>query len=193
MTSKNIFIAVGVLVMLGVGFYFYTHTATTPSVSTDTVEMIPISYTPPTSDAAPAGSHTYTNAQFHFSLQYPQDFNVKDRAEAGGAHTTTFESADGHEFQIFIRPYAEAQITALQIKIDTHGSAKGTPQEVVIGSDIHALLFESADPVLGALREVWFIYPEPGRGVQSYLFEVTTYLELDTWLADILKTLQFTG
>jgi hypothetical protein len=37
---------------------------------------------------------------------------------------------------------------------------------------------------MGDARELWFIR-------DGYLYEVTTYKPLDTWLADIMKTWQF--
>ncbi len=161
--------------------------ASQPSIATSTVESegIVTSYIPPTADSAPSGSHTYTNAEYGFSLMYPEELGVSDRQEEGNAHTTTFESVDGNKgFQIYIRPYGEDQITASQIQADTQGTGRGVPQEAFIGGGIRALIFYSNNAILGELREVWFMY-------DGYLFEVTTYKELDTWLAEIMKTWKF--
>jgi hypothetical protein len=38
---------------------------------------------------------------------------------------------------------------------------------------------------LAASREIWFIH-------DGFLYEVTTYKELDSWLATIMQTWQFT-
>jgi hypothetical protein len=45
-------------------------------------------------------------------------------------------------------------------------------------------MFFSQNPVMGETREVWFIK-------DGYLYEVTTYRELDSWLSQIMATWQW--
>jgi hypothetical protein len=67
---------------------------------------------------------------------------------------------------------------------DTQGTATGTPEEIMLGSGIHALTFESWDATLGQMREVWFIHA-------GTLYEVTTFAPLTSWLDAILQTWKF--
>jgi hypothetical protein len=139
--------------------------------------------------AAPTGSiirdeasptYVYTNPAYHFSLSFPKELAVTEYAEKGGGRTITFEESDKVGFQVFIIPYPGTQIAQSRINLDTRGSAEGRPLQAVIGN-MPALLFFSKDPLLGRLREVWFLH-------DGYLYEVTTYDELDSWLAGIMKT-----
>ncbi len=136
-----------------------------------------------TSVAAEGGS-TYKNATYHFTLKHPQELVVKEYAEKGGGHTIAFEDATGnYGFQIYITPYAESQITESRIAMDTRNGLEGIPQEVTI-TGMPALLFFSENQVAGRLREVWFIH-------EGYLYEVSTYAELDEWLAGIMSSWRF--
>jgi hypothetical protein len=47
-----------------------------------------------------------------------------------------------------------------------------------------ATMFYGTNAIMGDTREVWFI-----KG--GLLYEVTTYQQLDTWLAQIMQTWQF--
>jgi len=133
----------------------------------------------------PDGSVAYQNAHYGFSLAYPKNLSVSERSEAAGSYTVSFEDEHSNQgFQIFVLPYADSQISLSRIQEDTHNTAAGTPQEVVLQNGAHALVFESSDPVLGPLREVWFLHG-------GYLFEATGYAGEDEWLAGILSTLRF--
>jgi hypothetical protein len=57
------------------------------------------------------------------------------------------------------------------------------PTEIMIDGT-RATMFFGHNPIMGDTREVWFIHG-------GYLYEVTTYKELDQWLADIMKTWRF--
>ena len=148
-------------------------------------ESVATPYVPLVSDDAPVAAHSYTNSKFGFSLAYPEELEVADRIEKGGAHTVTFESLSGEKgFQIFIRPYTEAQISSSAIQKDTRDSAKGEPVEIVVGEGIRALLFGSSNPLFGEMREVWFLH-------DGYLYEVTTYADLESWLSSIMESWRF--
>lgn len=130
----------------------------------------------------PVGGELYRNERYGFSIVLPHAFEVSERDEGGGARTISF-SSDQQEFQIYVLPYREGQITSSRIAKDTRNSAT-QPQEVLLGDGVRALIFTSSDPFFGELREVWFLH-------EGYLFEVTTYLELDEWLAGTMRTWHF--
>lgn len=124
----------------------------------------------------------FAHPSLHFSFFVPVGTAVAVRPEAGGAETDVFTSAkDEKEFQLFILPYHEGAISSSRIEEDTHGTATGTPQEIVIGSGLHALAFTSADPRFGRMREVWFLF-------NGHLIEATTYIQDDEWLSKILNS-----
>jgi hypothetical protein len=92
---------------------------------------------------------------------------------------------DTKGFQIFIVPYAEAQISQERIKGDLAGAPMENVTPIVLAGNVPAVHFESRAPIIGDSSEVWFIH-------NGYLYEVTTYRAQDTWLAGILATVQFT-
>ena len=57
------------------------------------------------------------------------------------------------------------------------------PTDVIVDG-AHATMFFGNNAIMGDTREVWFI-----RG--GFLYEVTTYKELDTWLGGIMRTWKF--
>jgi hypothetical protein len=137
-------------------------------------------------DTVPAGMMRYQNPAYGFSLIIPETMDVSSFDEPGAAQTVRFETPGSDpplDFQLYIIPYAPGTITSSQIAKDTHGTATGTPQEVVLGSGVHGLIFTSTHPVMGAMREVWFLR-------NDHLIEATTYAGNDTWLAGILNTLE---
>ena len=130
----------------------------------------------------PEGKRLYIQPAFRFSLILPEEMEVEAVQESGGAHTLTFTLSDSSQsFQIYSLPYKNETITSSRIAKDTHGTAKGEPAEVVLGGGVRGLMFESENPALGRLLEVWFIHN--GR-----LFEVTTSIDNQPWLAEILNT-----
>jgi hypothetical protein len=46
-------------------------------------------------------------------------------------------------------------------------------------------MFYGNNSIMGDTREIWFIHG-------GFLYEVTTYKQLDSWLAPIMQTWQFT-
>lgn len=133
-------------------------------------------------EGASAHFSTFENAQYGFALAHPQELQVQQYKEAAGSMTITFDDPQSdRDFQIFVLPYRESQIASSRIEKDTKGTAKGTPEEIIIGSGVRALLFESNDPLLGSLREVWFIS-------SGFLYEVTLPVGHDEWIAGILWT-----
>jgi hypothetical protein len=179
---KFFFISVFLLVFAAIAggiVYWKQNAVTTSNTSAGAV------FAGRSASSSPEGSITYQNAQYGFALAYPKELSVFDRAEAGGSYTFSFESQDSDKgFQVFVLPYNNPQIALSRIQEDTHNTAAGTPQEAVLPNGTHALVFESRDPLLGAMREVWFLHG-------GYLFEVTGYVGQDDWLAGVLSTWRF--
>jgi hypothetical protein len=133
---------------------------------------------------APNGYLPYSNAQFHFSLSYPKDLQVQEYNEAGGGLTVTSQDilAD-QEFQVYVSAYSDSEITDARFKLDEPSGVKIDPTNVTVDG-ARGIEFFSNAPRLNDTREVWFI-----RG--GFLYEVTTYKELDAWLQPILESWRF--
>lgn len=140
------------------------------------------------------GYQTFTHPTFAFSVEYPNTFVIEAYKEKDGGETIIFQTQDEKKlgFQIFISPFGEDEvITRERILEDIPFTTVLEPQEVIIGNPsvnsgqvIHALVFWSEDPSVGKTREVWFTYG-------GNLYEITTYAELDSWLAQILSSWRF--
>lgn len=135
----------------------------------------------------PAGEKEYYNPQYKFSLLYPDSLSVKEFPEAGGAMTVTFEYDDKKMlsgFQIFIVPFSSAQITPERFKQDNPSGVRKNLKNITVDGATGAS-FYSTNATLGDTAEVWFVHG-------GYLYEVNTFKELDTWLADIMQSWKFT-
>ncbi len=182
-TSRALLVTLALVLIAGAALYLYKDSGVV-APGTATNEPAPVTYQPPEGDSAPVGMRTYMNKKYGFSLRYPNELQVIERKEGADADSITFDNADGSRgFQIFIVKYGEPQITKSRIDLDTKKGGEGDPVEIVLPAT-RALMFFSRDPMFGRLREVWFI-----RG--GYLYEVTTYAELEAWLSEILTTLKF--
>jgi len=130
----------------------------------------------------------FTHPRYNFTLEFPKELAVGRFPEGTASETIVFQQAgEKVGFQIFVTPYAEDKITEERLAKDVKGGQIEEPTEVLIGKEgnIRALVFWSEDPLVGRLREVWFIN-------DGFIYEVTAYAELDKWLATILATWQFT-
>ncbi len=132
----------------------------------------------------------FVHPRYGFSLVVPKDLDIARVDEGQGTETIVFtpmvQDADA-VLQIFVTPYLPREITSERLAKDVPGGEIKNVTEVMIGadSDIRAVRFSSEHPGLGEAREVWFLR-------NGYLFEVTSRMENDAWLATVLKTWQFT-
>jgi hypothetical protein len=139
----------------------------------------------------PEGWSFYENKKYNFTLGVPGTLKMQDYSEGGGAHTFTFQDKQSRDgFQIFIVPYTESQITDERFRKDVPSGVFEQPTDIYIDG-VQATMFLSTNAAMGPTVEVWFIYPEPGRGVQSYLYEVTTYRDLLSLLSEVMQTWRF--
>jgi hypothetical protein len=167
---------------LGTDAPYVTSAATGKPVPQPLIPGVTTTAIPPRE--APDGAKEYHNYTYHFSLFYPDTMTVQEYKEKGTALTVVFQSTiDDKTFQIYIQPYGETQVTPARFKLDEPSGMMASSTDTTVDG-VPAKAFYSADASLGATREVWFI-----RG--GFLYELTTYSALDTWLDGLLSTWQF--
>lgn len=184
----HIFLAVlGIVLCGGVLFYAITHPVAHPDLTSSLAAPSPAGTTgtTPAERIAPQGFKEYHNLTYHFSLFYPETLVMKEYKEVGTALTVTFQATDGSNqgFQIFVVPYGEKTISAARLKQDIPSGVVEEQTQIVLDGK-PATMFYSKNAILGETREVWFIN-------HGFLYEVTTYKALDTWLAEVMQTWKF--
>lgn len=138
-------------------------------------------YTP---RAAPQGQKEYHNLTYRFSLFYPDDLSLTTYHGAGSTLTLTFQTTDGSKgFQIFVTPYGASQVTPERFKMDEPSGVMASSTNIMLDG-VSATVFFGSNTAMGDTREVWAIY-------HGFLFEVSTYKDLDAWLSQIMSTWQF--
>jgi hypothetical protein len=132
----------------------------------------------------PTGYLPYSNPQYHFSVYYPPNLQLHTYNEEGGGFTAAFQNPTTNVgFEVYVTPYSATQITEQEFKLDEPSGVDNQPTPVTIDG-VPATMFYGSNSVMGDTREIWFIH---GR----FLYEVTTYKQLDSWLAPIMQTWQF--
>jgi hypothetical protein len=135
-------------------------------------------------NTTPAGYLAYHNDAYHFSLVYPDNLSVAEHDQSGGDVTFTFEDDKNVQgFQIFIQPFSGTQITDAQFEADDPSGVRDDPESFTLDG-ASGVAFYSQDHLLGATREMWFIHG-------GYLYEVTTFKELSSWLDSIMQSWEF--
>lgn len=173
--------AITLVVIIGAASTLFISTGDEPSQANITSSE----HTTEENNSTPIGKKRYTHPSYLFSLLVPEEVQVESHYEEGGAETVVFSVPNTDpvlDFQLYIVPYSATTITSSQVAKDTHGRAVTEPAEVILGSGIRGIIFETEDPRLGRLREVWFL-------MNGHLYEATTHIDNESWLADILDTL----
>ena len=133
---------------------------------------------------APEGQKEFHNEQYGFSLFYPADLAVQEFDEGGGARTFVFgDQAHEKGFQIFVIPYAEEQVDRERFLKDSPSGVMQEPIDVLIDG-AKGTIFFGRNSIMGDTREAWFIHG-------GFLYEVTTYKDLDAWLGGIMQSWQW--
>jgi len=127
--------------------------------------------------------YKFIHPDYGFSLEYPKELEIRGYQEDEESQTIVFQKKGGRGgFQIFVTPFEEeGALTKERIIQDLPSALIDEVQEVVLGDGTRALIFWSEDSFIGRTREVWFLSG-------NYLYEITTYADLDVWLAEVLKT-----
>lgn len=152
--------------------------------STTTVAVPePLKESEPATQAVSADLRSYTNRAYHFYIEFPKGLVGHEYAEHDGAMSVTFQNPETNAgFQVYVTPYAGKQIDDARFKLDNPSGVRIDPTPVVVDG-VTATMFFSKN-VIGDTREVWFIH-------DGYLYEVTSYKELDAWLAEIMRSWKF--
>ena len=151
---------------------------------------------------SPVGKKVYQNAVYGFSFEYPEDFRITEIPEDLGTTILVEKPGTRESFQIFISEFDEpGPITAERVRQDLPDLPMENPQQVILGSrtsdgsptsgGITALIFFGEDAALGKTREVWFIWPDDPRVAGNYLYQVTTYPDLDGLVGPVMDSLTF--
>lgn len=133
----------------------------------------------------PPGYFEYRTVPYHFSILFPQEFEVKEYGGNGDSLTVTFEDKSGEPkgFQIFATPYNYPVVSGERFKMDNPSGVYTEPVDVMVAG-VRATIFYSQNVRLGETREVWFIR-------NGMLYEVNTRRAHDEWLAGHMKSWMF--
>jgi hypothetical protein len=167
-----------IVALAGVGYFVFKNSSGPLNIS-----QLQLSGTASSTNVA-QDTAVYSDPNFKFALSYPKDLEVHVYDEDDGSRTVTFEGASpGEGFQVYVTPYAETAITDAQFKKDDPSGVMQDSQDVSIGG-VPAKVFTGHNDEMGDTREVWFIH-------NGYLYEVTTYKALDSWLTNIMESWKF--
>ncbi len=132
----------------------------------------------------PQGYKEFRNEFYWFQMLYPANMTATLKPESGSAATITFEE-QGHakDFELYVVPYGEQQITETRFKLDEPSGVMNEPREITVGG-VTARFFYGKDAALGETAEVWFIN-------KGFLYEMVTTKANATVLIEILKGWMF--
>ncbi len=175
---------IAVIIALGLTVEIFSAISARSNLAEDPKKVNEVTITTPFPPPKIVGENKlYQSQLLRFSILYPKNLSVKEYGE-GNTSTITFEDATSTKsFQIFVVPYQESQISDERFKMDVPSGVMKEPIDVIIGG-IRGTMFYSQNAVLGETREVWFVN-------NGFLYEITAYADLDSWLAEILSTWQF--
>jgi hypothetical protein len=161
----------------GVAAEFALGTVSTSSPQASHVETLPSRQLLP-------GVKEYRNNDYHFSVKYPGDLPPQETHDRGYGMTVAFQKNAGEEgFQIYVTPVNGTKITEERFLMDEPSGVRNDQTETLVDG-AHALAFHGFDAVMGQTYEVWFI-----KG--GFLYEVSTYKEIEPGLNEVLSTWRF--
>ena len=156
-------------------------TTTLPLDAATSTSEVPQVQLPP----VPDGFKQYKSDQYGFALDYPQELPANESHDEGYAMTVAFQEKSGEAgFQIYVAPINGTQITPDRFHMDEPSGVRRDPKDRTVDG-VQAVSFHGFDAAMGETYEIWFI-----RG--GFLYEISTYKELGSWLDDIMKTWRFT-
>ena len=213
MSKKLIIIIIVIIIVLSGAIYlvFSKYRERSEQVSTNINEYPSVSGNEKTFEITPSNdnpeNNLYTDSQYNFSFQYPKDFTATKFQEGESGNTILVQYREQSEqvsnniandssqvstsinnnssFQIFISPFDEpGPLTKERILMDLPDLIIKNPEQRVLKNGAVGLIFFSEEPSIGETREVWFVH-------NGYLYQISTYKELDGLVADILGTWKF--
>lgn len=129
------------------------------------------------------GMRIYKSLLLRFQVSYPEELSVREYTK-GNTSTIVFEDPTGQQgFQVFVVPYDEPTVSEKRFKMDVPSGVMKDPIQITIDG-VSATAFWSTNSLFGETREVWFIR-------DGFLYEITTYKDLDPWLSRIMTTWRF--
>jgi hypothetical protein len=184
---KKTLIGIGLMFLLaGAGIFFYQYrsgaaTYMADAASSTGATVIATESVPP---VIPTGYKEYKNDQYHFSVDYPEGLAPQEFHDSGPGLIVSFQSGAGQEgFQIYVAPVNGTQVTPERFKLDEPSGVMKDAVDTTVDGMV-AKKFTSLDSSLGETWEIWFIK-------DGFLYEVTTYKQLDSWLDGIMQTWKF--
>ena len=144
-------------------------------------------------------NNLYIDSQYKFSFEYPKHFTATKFSEGESGNTILVQYREqseqvstsinkypkGASFQIFIAPFDEpGPLTKERVLEDLPDLIIKNPEQRVLKNGEVALMFFSQESSIGETREIWFIH-------NGFLYQISTYKELDSLVAKILETWKF--
>lgn len=135
-------------------------------------------------------SKGYRNEAYGFTFRYPADFTVTSMPIDGGDVVLVQNTKKNIGVQILITGTEEgvSEVTEADIKASLPELLVQDSQPLLLGEDGSSgkgLAFVSDNESFGGKsREVWFVYG-------GYLYQISTYAELDEFLKGLFATWQF--
>lgn len=141
----------------------------------------------------PKLSKIYSDTDYGFSLNVPEDFSMR-KVVIDGITTIVFENIKNEGIQMNISKFDERELKVVRgIKIFDKEHIQNSlldmqileDQPVEIGSGYRGLAFKSnTDAFDGASREVWFVF-------RGNLYQISTYDRFDELLKEMFVTWNF--
>jgi hypothetical protein len=142
------------------------------------------------SHSSKAGIYAHIDGDFTF--EYPSDFTFTDLYETDDTTKAEKENIIFHgkdskdNFQIVISGFDEEPVTLARVKREVPSLGLSDAQEISI-EGARGVIFSSTDAdTKMATREIWFSHA-------GILYQISTYPEFDSRMADILTTWKWMG
>ncbi|MDO8594907.1 MAG: hypothetical protein Q7R93_05380 [bacterium] len=132
-------------------------------------------------------TETYKNAKYRFSFKYPEGYTVRSIPDeaTGGDIVLVQDLAGKAGVQIALSPFDEPNAVLTPNRVEQEaGITVESPQDVLIGKSGKGLAFIGHGTDFGTSREVWFVFG-------TTLYQMSTYIEWDELLKNVLSTWQF--
>jgi hypothetical protein len=186
MRSYTAWIAIGIFVSgIVAGFFVWKQSTSGAAAGFSLTTITPTPQNVDTPNIAVLDDYKeYRNQQLGFSVHYPADIPPKEYTDQPPGFTVAFQNGDGTAgFQIYAAPIDGTEITKERFARDEPSGVRKDPEDTSVDG-AHALAFHGFDAYIGQTYEVWFIH-------DGFLYEVSTYKDLEPWLNEIMSPWKF--